>query len=73
MKAVLTLAVLLAALTTEVEASSIQGAPPAPAFYAFTLDDAASASAPQSEDPSSPAAPEDLRGRGTPAPTFTQT
>jgi hypothetical protein len=60
MKAITALTVLLAVLAIGVEASSIEGAPPTPALYAFTLDDAASASVPQSEDPASPAAPEDL-------------
>jgi hypothetical protein len=60
MKALAALAVLVVTLTIEVEASSIEGVPPAPAFYAFTLDDVAPAAAPQSEAPASPAVPEDL-------------
>jgi hypothetical protein len=60
MKALVTLASLLALLATGVESSSIDGVAPAPAFYAFTLDGAAPASGTPSEDPASPATPGDL-------------
>lgn len=60
MKAFTALAALLAVLATGVEASSIEGALPAPAFYAFTLDAATPASSTPSEDPGSRAVPEDL-------------